>query len=136
MKNNLDCLFCQIIEGQVPSYKIYEDQYCYAFLDRFPVSEGHTLVVPKKHFCDWSTTDEEDLKATAVATQKTQKLLQKKLNPLGFNYVSNEKAISYQVIFHFHIHIIPKYREKDGYLLKKNINNKRTVEEIFAVLQS
>ena len=129
-----DCVFCKIVKGELPSYKIYENEDCYAFLSTYPVCDGHTLVIPKKHMVDLSTCDDDLLKKTIISTKKVQSILQKKLNPSGFNYVSNEKAVAYQVIFHFHIHVLPKYEKDKGFLLSRNIDNQYTLEEVHKIV--
>ncbi len=111
----MNCLFCEIVKGTKECYKIYEDDYTIAFLDIFPNSKGHTLVIPKKHFKNILDCDDLYLNKVAIATKKVAKLLDKKLNPTGFNYVSNQGTDAFQMIFHYHIHIIPKYEREQGY---------------------
>ena len=132
--NKSNCLFCQIVNGSLPSYKIYEDQLVYAFLDLYPTSDGHTLVIPKRHCEDWVSCDAQDLAAVAKATKIIAQKLQVALKPEGFNYVSNMGKTAYQVVMHFHIHIIPKYHRDFGYLLHRNTTRNSQVEAIHKVL--
>jgi histidine triad (HIT) family protein len=108
------CLFCKIINQDIPSYKIYEDEHTYAFLDIFPMSKGHTLVVPKLH-------SEHVLEATPETIThcfNTIKLIthhyDQVLHATGYNIVSNVHESSGQSVFHTHFHIIPRYIFDDG----------------------
>jgi histidine triad (HIT) family protein len=108
------CLFCKIINQDIPSYKIYEDEHTYAFLDISPMSKGHTLVVPKLH-------SEHVLEApseTIVHCFNTIKAItghyDHVLHATGYNIVSNVHKSSGQSVFHTHFHIIPRYILDDG----------------------
>ncbi len=103
------CIFCKIIKGEVPSYKVYEDDKTIAFLDIFPRSYGHTLVVPKKHFETIDEMDDEYLEALIKSVKTVSKLLKSKLNAQGYNIVSNNGKVSGQEVMHVHIHILPRY---------------------------
>lgn len=120
MKN--ECIFCKIINKEMSSYKVYENEYVYAFLDVNPVSNGHTLVIPKKHFDSLKECDELYITEVAKATKIIAEKIYNTFSPLGVNYLSNEGSIAYQVVFHYHQHIIPKYEYDQGYLLAKNVN--------------
>lgn len=105
----MDCVFCKVVKGELPAYKVYEDDLTLAFLDIYPVYKGHTLVVPKVHAENISDISESDLAAVAAASKKVAKLLKGKLNCEGVNLVqSNGKAAS-QVIMHFHMHVVPRF---------------------------
>lgn len=108
-----NCIFCKIIKGEIPSHKIYEDEYVYAFLDISPANKGHTLVIPKKHY--ENTLDAPDMELTKVitATKKLAILLKEKLNADGINIVNANGKIAQQSVFHLHYHIVPRYKE-DG----------------------
>ncbi|MDQ7983203.1 MAG: HIT family protein [Spiroplasma sp.] len=110
-----DCLFCQIIKDK--ENLIYQDKNTAAFLDIFPVEKAHILVVPKKHSDTWLATDEGDLIATNITAQKlAKKLLKVFPNKIqGFNIVINNGKIANQVVFHFHIHVIPKFNANQGF---------------------
>ncbi len=115
MKMN-DCIFCQILAGTIPSHKIYEDKDVIAFLDISQTTIGHTLVIPKQHVRDLFDLEEKLAGHTfAVATQ-----LAKKIVPLvgatGVNIVNNNHAVAGQAVFHFHVHIVPRFdAHTDGY---------------------
>ncbi|MDR2654202.1 MAG: HIT family protein [Mycoplasmataceae bacterium] len=123
-----DCLFCQIISRTIPSKIVYEDDDTLAFLDINPTENGHILIIPKVHFDNFSSTPLNYLNATVRASLAVVALLKKKLNPDGFNYLSNENEIAGQVINHFHLHIIPRF-SKDNKMSKK-----LDVEEVYKIL--
>lgn len=103
------CLFCKIIHQEIPSYKIYEDDKIYAFLDIFPMSKGHTLVVPKHHSDHALHASNQDIEASFDAIKKITSHYDKALNATGYNIVSNVHESSGQTVHHTHFHIIPRY---------------------------
>lgn len=109
-----DCIFCKIIKGEIPSYKIYEDEKVYVFLDIHPWSRGHCLVLPKKHTRDILETDTETLTDVILTVQKISALVKEKLGAAGINILQNNNRIAGQEVDHIHFHIIPRY--KDGSL--------------------
>ena len=111
----MDCIFCKILTGDIPSYKIYEDEHVYAFLDITQGTKGHTLLVPKKHFKNIYEIDEETTKQVFTAVPKVAKALKKAFNPIGLNIIQNNDRPQ-QSVFHFHIHLVPRY-ENDGMTL-------------------
>lgn len=132
-----NCLFCKIIKNEVLSFPIYENKYVYAFLDAFPNADGHSLIIPKKHFEYLSTTDELYLIEVAKAKKNVADLLKNKIPSIaGFNYVSNEKAVAGQVIFHYHEHVVPKYVKEEGYLHNKNVKLNHKIEDLHKILKS
>lgn len=131
MENKKNCLFCQIINKEKPSFKIYEDDKTYAFLDLYPVSDGHTLIVPKNHHENALDCSEDDLQAVALTSQKVAKILNKTLSPVGFNFISNNGRVAYQMIMHYHVHVLPKYKAGQGYLLSKETSQNILPEAVF-----
>ncbi len=109
----MDCLFCKIIKGEIPSHKIYEDENVLAFLDINPVNPGHTLVIPKKHSRNIFDIEKEDLENVVNTAQKICPAVQKAVNAKGVNVISNNEPVAGQIIFHTHFHIIPRF-ENDG----------------------
>lgn len=105
-----DCLFCKIINNEIPSHKIYEDDRVIAFLDIHPVKSGHTLVVPKAHAQNLSESSDEDLNATMEAIRKIVKAMENINDIEGFNVTSNVGQAAGQIILHTHFHIIPRHR--------------------------
>lgn len=113
-----DCLFCKIVRGEIPSVKIYEDDATLAFLDINPVNPGHTLVVPKEHSTDIFEIDEKNWAAVMKTVHAVSQALQKSLGPTGINLAMNNKSGAGQVIFHAHVHIMPRFLN-DGHELWK-----------------
>jgi len=103
-----ECIFCKIINKEIPCYEIYEDENILAFLDRTPVNPGHTLVIPKKHSETILDTDEETLEKLIIATKKISNAIYKGLKLKGFNIGMNQFKVGGQVVPHLHIHIIPR----------------------------
>ena len=108
------CVFCKIIEGAIPSYKIYEDEKCLAILDISQATLGHTLVLPKKHFDDIFDIDEETVMHLAKIVNKIAKHYAKVLPDIaGINILNNNREKAGQTVMHYHIHIIPRYLNDD-----------------------
>jgi histidine triad (HIT) family protein len=109
----MDCIFCKIAKGEIPSAKIYEDKDFLAILDINPANKGHTLLITKKHRETLLDIDTAMLKKLMVTAQKLARNMADKLAPDGFNlFVNNGKAAG-QVIPHLHVHIVPRYKD-DG----------------------
>ena len=100
----MDCIFCKIINGEISSYKVFEDDLVFAFLDINPLSKGHTLIIPKKHFVDILDIDNKSLERVAVASKNRAIRYSKKLGAEGFNLRQSSGAIAHQDVFHFHMH--------------------------------
>ena len=111
-----NCIFCKIIDQEIPSYKIYEDEKVYAFLDISQATKGHTLVVPKRHVTDIFDYD-EDLAADVFARiPKIARSLEQAFPEMeGLNILNNNKELAYQSVFHSHIHLVPRYSKKDDF---------------------
>lgn len=105
------CLFCKIINGEIPSYKIYEDDYTLAFLDISQETKGHTLVLPKKHIKNIFELDDETAIHLTNAILKTIKTLKTKLNFNNINILNNSGELAGQTVHHLHIHLIPQYED-------------------------
>ena len=103
-----DCIFCKIVAGDIPSYNVYEDDYVLAFLDIAPVNYGHTLVIPKKHFENLESIDEESFALLMRAVKRVALVLKNKLGISSYNIIENNDSIAGQVIPHLHFHIIPR----------------------------
>lgn len=111
-----DCLFCTIIAGDIPSTMVAEDEATYAFMDINPGTEGHLLVIPKRHSRDLLEIPADDLAAVAVAGQRIAKAAVTELGADGVNLINSCGAQAWQTVFHFHLHVIPRYADqaKDG----------------------
>ena len=113
-----DCIFCKIAAGEITSRKIYEDKDLIAIMDLSPTSKGHSLIIPKEHYTNIYDIDEE----IAGKVMKTAKKLATKmtvaLNCDGFNLLQNNGETAGQTMFHFHMHLIPRYKDADNNMLK------------------
>lgn len=107
----MNCIFCKIINGEIPSYTIYEDDIIKAFLDIDPKSNGHTLIIPKKHFQDISDIDDETLNYILKKAKDIKYILEEKLNIEGVTLVQNN-GLS-QEVKHYHLHLIPNYQNNE-----------------------
>ena len=112
MKN--DCIFCAIAAGEIPSFKVYEDELVLAYLDINPFSKGHTLVIPKKHSTGLLDTDDETLAAVVARVKKVAARLKEKLGCDGFNVVQNNGEAAGQTVRHVHFHIVPRWIGDDA----------------------
>ena len=109
-----DCIFCKITNGEIPSVTIYEDELFQVILDRGPASKGHALIIPKEHYEDlYDLSEEMTAKAFVLAKTLTEKMT-KALSCDGFNIVQDNKEASGQTVFHFHIHLIPRFLNDDA----------------------
>lgn len=117
----MDCIFCKIVSGSIPSYKVYEDEDILAFLDVNPVSPGHTLIIPKRHALDLMEIDNEVLNKIISKSKDIAKMLTEKLNADGFTLVQNNGIA--QEVKHFHLHVIPKYGKKMSMKIEDVYNN-------------
>lgn len=111
------CIFCKIIKGEIPATKIYEDDSVFAFLDIQPLTKGHALVIPKQHAENVFDIDNTVLQNIIVAGKKIASDMQKDLGAVGINFLQSNGKKAGQVVFHYHMHIIPRY-ENDN--LKMN----------------
>jgi histidine triad (HIT) family protein len=106
-----DCLFCAIIAGTIPSETIDFDERTVAFMDINPATPGHALVVPREHSADLMEIGEEDLTATTLAAQRLAKHMKEVLGADGINLINACGAAAWQTVFHFHIHVVPRYQD-------------------------
>lgn len=104
-----DCIFCQIVKGDIPSNRVYEDKEFLAFLDINPVNKGHVLIVPKRHYENSLETPEELLGGIVALAKKIGLALKKAVGAQGVNFGVNNGAAAGQVIFHTHWHVIPRF---------------------------
>jgi len=107
-----DCIFCKIIRGEIPSFKVYEDDLVFAFEDINPISPGHTLVIPKNHAKNIWEISEQDLVAVQIASKRIAQGIKEALNVDGIAFMQlNGRAVS-QEVMHYHLHLVP--RKADG----------------------
>lgn len=109
-----DCLFCRIASGDMDAYTVYEDDNVKAFLDINPVSQGHTLVIPKTHAAELTDLDVEDTARVFMAARTIAEVLDEELEPAGLNILQSNRQAAGQEIGHMHVHIIPRYPQ-DGF---------------------
>jgi len=104
-----DCIFCKIIAGALPGQIVHEDDRTVAFMDINPANRGHLLVVPRQHVRDLLEIDQEDLAATMATAQRMAVRVSERLSADGVNVLNSCGSAAWQVVFHFHVHVIPRY---------------------------
>ncbi|HEY4812338.1 MAG TPA: HIT family protein [Solirubrobacteraceae bacterium] len=104
-----DCIFCKIVAGELPARIIDEDEHTIAFMDIAPATRGHALVIPRAHSTDLLSIDPEDLSAVARAAQRLAKRAKERLGADGVNLLNSCGRAAWQTVFHFHVHVIPRY---------------------------
>ena len=107
----MDCIFCKIANGEIPSATIYEDDEFRAILDLGPSRKGHTLILPKKHYADLFDMPDETAKTVLPTAKKIAAALVKATNATGVQLIQNNGESAGQTVFHFHLHLIPGYDE-------------------------
>lgn len=110
------CLFCKIINGEIPCYKVYEDNDFLAFLDISQATVGHTLVIPKKHVANVFELDDETASKMLIVVKNVANKLKEKLNLSAVNILNNSGSLAGQTVHHLHIHIIPRYENDNIHL--------------------
>lgn len=109
-----DDIFCKIVKGEVPCYKIYEDEDVLAFLDLGQTTRGHTLVISKEHYDNFLSCPKEIMHKVMDIAQRVGQIQIKMLGAEGVNILSNCYEAAGQSVFHFHVHVIPRYNKEDG----------------------
>ena len=104
-----DCIFCKIVAGELPSQKVDEDERTVAFMDISPATRGHVLVVPREHARNLLEIAPEDLQATMATVQRMARRVSERLGPAGVNLLNSCGSAAWQTVFHFHVHVIPRY---------------------------
>lgn len=123
------CIFCKILEGEIPSFTVYEDEVFKVILDRFPASPGHMLILPKKHFASLFEMPEREAQEVYKVAKKMAEVLKKYLHVEGINIVQNNGAVAGQTIDHFHLHLVPRYKG-DQVVLNQTTNMDTTLESL------
>lgn len=108
-----NCIFCKIGSGDIPSYKLYEDEDFKVFLDLSPTSYGHALIIPKEHYKNLFELDDTIASKALVLAKKVGAAMMNTLHCDGLNVLQNNGGAAGQTMFHFHIHLIPRYKEDD-----------------------
>ena len=115
-------IFCKIIAGEIPCHKLYEDDDVLAFLDISQVTKGHALVVSKKHYDNFLTTPQEEMHKVMDVAQRIGQVEIKLLGALGVNILTNCYSAAGQSVMHFHVHVIPRYKQDKGFAITMNNN--------------
>ena len=106
-----DCIFCKILTGELPSERVDEDEHTLAFMDLNPWTRGHALVVPRRHSRNLYEIPEDDLSRTAAAAQRLSRRMRDRLGADGVNLLNSSEPAAWQTIWHFHVHVIPRYAD-------------------------
>ena len=131
-----NCIFCKLANGEIPTNSIYEDEDFRVILDASPASKGHALILPKEHFANVYEIDDEILGKAAKLAKKVIAHETKVLGAEGYNIVQNNGEIAGQTVFHFHMHLIPRYKNaKNNDILKWN-HEEFTAEEMKEICSS
>ena len=127
-----ECIFCRIVRGEIPCYKVYEDKDTLAFLDVQPHAKGHTVVIPKRHVVRVFNLTEAQTKGFMAGVVQAMKRVQEVLDPDGFNVGWNQNTAGGQVVPHLHVHIFPRYTNDGGGSMHSIIRNpgKERVEDV------
>ncbi len=110
-----ECIFCKIINGDIPAAKVYEDEHVLAFLDISQVTKGHTLVIPKVHKENIYELTPEIAENLFKAVPKIANSIKEQFQPIGLNLLNNNGEAAGQSVFHYHLHILPRYGKGDGF---------------------
>lgn len=109
-----NCIFCKIAGGDIPSNVIYEDDKCAVILDASPATKGHALILPKEHYADIFAIEEDMLTHVIQTAKKVATRMKEVLGCEGVNIVQNNGTVAGQTVFHFHMHVIPRYEADDN----------------------
>jgi histidine triad (HIT) family protein len=104
-----DCIFCKIVAGEIPAYVVDEDDQTLTFMDISPATRGHALVIPKRHATDLWEIEPDQLAAVAAAAQRQALRVRDRLGADGVNLINSCRQPAWQTVFHFHMHVIPRY---------------------------
>lgn len=134
------CIFCKIINNEIPSAKVYEDEHILAFLDISQVTKGHTLIIPKQHVRNIFDTPAYVSAKIFERVPKIAQAIKAAFKPAGLNILNNNEAPADQSVFHLHFHLIPRYDDTDGYSANWQVNSdaysKEQLEEIRSAIHN
>ena len=106
-----DCIFCKIVAGELPAERVQEDEHTVAFMDLNPWTRGHALVIPRHHSKNLYEVPDEDLRRTAAAAKRLAERMRDRLGCDGINLLNSCEPAAWQTVFHFHVHVIPRYED-------------------------
>lgn len=129
------CIFCKIINTEIPGHILFENEHVLAFLDISQTTKGHTLVIPKKHVEDVFSMSDEDMCHIFSVVPKIANALKTTFNADGMNIVNNNKPVAGQTVFHYHVHLIPRYSTEDSFQLRYTNNMSKYTPESLATLK-
>ena len=129
------CIFCKIINHEIPSSVVYEDDKCLAILDISQVTKGHTLVMPKQHCDNLLECDDETAAHLIKVTKKLAKQIKEKTGAEGVNILNNNGEVAGQTVNHLHIHIIPRYSDKDSFVCEFKDSKKQDLDEVLNLIK-
>jgi len=129
-----DCIFCKIVKGEVPCYKIYESEKAIAFLDNNPRAKGHTLVIPKNHFENIHDIPEQELEDVILAVKEVAKILEERLSPIGIGLLQRNGKGAGQEVMHLHFHLVPSFEGDTVIFLPKNNYQEKDFKELHKLL--
>ena len=109
MRTDPDCIFCKIVAGEIPGEKVQEDEHTIAFMDLNPWTRGHALVIARNHAKDLLEAPEDDLTRTIVAAQRLARRMKERIGCDGINLLNSCDPAAWQTVFHYHLHVIPRY---------------------------
>jgi len=135
MRRDPDCIFCKIVAGEIPCFKVYEDEHTLAFADIAPITPGHCLVIPKPHSLNLLEIPVDELAAVHRSAKKVGRALQKTLNQPGLTVLQLNGSGANQVVMHYHVHLIPRDRSKDGLDILEWESTMGDKEEIMALAE-
>ncbi|MEH7343016.1 HIT family protein [Bacillus sp. JJ1532] len=126
-----NCIFCKIVNGEIPSAKVFENEHVLAFLDISQVTKGHTLVIPKLHTENIFDMNAETARTLFEAVPQIANAIKEDCEPLGMNILQNNGKEAGQEVFHFHLHLIPRYGKGDGFgAVWKTHNSEYTPQDL------
>ena len=129
------CIFCSIVNKEIPSYCIYEDDQVMAFLDISQVTKGHTLIVPKHHCDNFLACDDATLAHMMSVAKKLGNELMEKLGASGMNILSNVNEVAGQSVLHFHLHLIPRYSDQDACVIEFKESEEQDLQALCDLLK-
>jgi histidine triad (HIT) family protein len=137
MEHKDDCIFCKIVKGEIPSAKVFENEHVLAFLDISQVSKGHTLIIPKTHKENVFELSPDISQQIFKVVPSIANSIKKQFSPIGLNILNNNGEHAGQSVFHFHLHLIPRYGKGDGFgAVWKSHANDYTPEQLINIATS
>jgi len=132
---NENCVFCRIVNGSEPAYIVYSDSKVMAFLDRYPIGKGHTLVITREHYKDFLSTPTEVIGYLSEVTKKVASAVMDALNADGVKILTNVGSSAGQVIFHVHIHVLPTWENEPLFSARRKEIDRETAEMISSAIK-